>query len=708
VATIHGHNTAPKATSGPDWRPASLEDVSLRLGLDSDFYIALRDRSPWPPPRPGTSGVELVTVAAPFIIYDGYGSMAEYLVRGLARAGATVNLAPLGIDLAGMSDEFRDIYARSTPEITGAVLYFCWPRADLERFRVDDLFVNTMWESSQLPASWAPQLNQARTVIVPTRFVARLCKEAGVDVPVEVIPEGVDPAVYHFERRPAHEGLTTLMVATMIDRKNSAVGVAAWKRAFEHDPTARLVIKSRFQYGNFTSDDPRIAFVDANEGTRGIARWYRNADVLLALGSEGFGLPLVEGMATGLPAIALSSEGQGDTCEDADGLVLAVEPRTWNRVDEPAFGACGVHGVPSVEDVADRLRWVDTHRDEARELGRAAAEWVPRHRNVWAKGPAVLDVMERRVRPKRPLRTLHALWVPSWGDRCGIAQYTANLVESLPEAHVTREPPDLRAVRLLHVEHEPSLLADGELQRMVHEARSRGIPVVVNQHAVAPVARAWERDADLLLSTNPAGAALLRERWPSKWVEHVPHGCPTWFPPRKRRRGRVIGAFGFLEGHKGFWELLEALPRIAGAELLLFSYAKDTQADEAFTEASRGLPVRRVSAYLPEEEVARRLAAEADVLVFWYRPTAYASTSGAARVGLATGVPVLTSATGLFADLRDVTYQPHDLIEGVERLLEDAQLRKRLTSAAREFCNTNSWPRVAERHRALWRTLEST
>jgi glycosyltransferase involved in cell wall biosynthesis len=708
VATIHGQNTAPKAIAGPGWRPGSVEDVRARFGLDSEFYVALRDRSPWPPRRTRPTGVEAVTVAAPFVIYDGYGSMAEYLVRGLARAGATVSLAPLGIDLGGMSAEFCELYTRSSPGISDAVLYFCWPRADLDRFRVDDLFVNTMWESSRLPASWAPQLNRTRTVIVPTRFVAGLCKEAGVEVPVEVIPEGVDPAVYHFEERHEREGLTTLMVATMIDRKNSAVGVAAWKQAFEDDPTARLLIKSRFRYGHFTSDDPRIVYVDSNEQTRGIARWYREADVLLALGSEGFGLPLVEGMATGLPAIALSSEGQGDTCRDAGDRVLAVEPRSWNRVEEAEFGPCGVHGVPSVDDVADRLRWVDTHRDEARELGRAAAEWVPEHLNVWTKAPAVLEVMERRVRPKRPLRRLHALWVPSWGDRCGIAQYAASLVESLPEVRVTREAPDLRGVRLLHVEHEPSLLADAQLQPTVCEAHTQGIPVVVNQHAVAPVAHAWEREADLLLATNTDGAAILRGRWPSKWVEHVPHGCPTWFPPRKRRRGRVIGAFGFLEGHKGFWELLEAVPRIPGAELLLFSYAKGAEVDEAFTEASRGLRVRRVATFLPEEEVARRLAAEADVLVFWYRPTAYASTSGAARVGLATGVPVLTSATGLFADLRDVTYQPHDLIEGVERLLEDAPLRKRLTSAAREFCETNSWPRVAERHRALWRTLEST
>ena len=62
------------------------------------------------------------------------------------------------------------------------------------------------------------------------------------------------------------------------------------------------------------------------EPTRGIAHWYARADVLLALGNEGFGLPLVEAMATGLPVIALDSEGQSDVCADAGGLVMPVVP----------------------------------------------------------------------------------------------------------------------------------------------------------------------------------------------------------------------------------------------------------------------------------------------------------------------------------------------------------------------------------------------
>jgi len=119
--------------------------------------------------------------------------------------------------------------------------------------------------------------------------------------------------------------------------------------------------------------------------------------MLMALGNEGFGLPLIEGMATGLPVIALNSEGQADVCEDATGLVLPVVPERYEAYDASEFGAGvgGVCGVPSVEAVTEQLVWVASHREEARELGRAAADWARQQRNVWTMGASVLAVLNR-------------------------------------------------------------------------------------------------------------------------------------------------------------------------------------------------------------------------------------------------------------------------------------------------------------------------
>lgn len=718
IGVLHADNAAPRSLAAAGWQRRPLDEVATRLDGDSAFYVNLRRGRHEAAPRAAAQAAGL-TVVAPFMVYDGYGSLAEYLVLGLLRAGVSVHIAPLGLDPQGLSPELLALSRQPAPPAGGPALCFSWLRTDIEqRLSTPDLFINTMWETSALPDTWPAWLNSSRAVIVPTRFVADTCRRSGVRVPIAVIPEGVDPAVYHWEERPARAGLTTLMVGPYARRKHTAEGIAAWKAAFADDPEARLIIKSRFHCRNYTPDDPRILFLDSNETTRGIAHWYREADVLLALGNEGFGLPLVEGMATGLPVIALDSEGQSDVCTEAGDRVLAVAPARWEPYDVEPHAGAGMIGVPDVAEVAARLRWVAEHRDEARALGRAASAWATERRNIWDKAPAVVDVLETHLRSSTPLRRMDTLWTPSWGSACGVAEYTADLLAHIDARRtplkVTAAPPDLRRARLLHVQHEDSLFSDAELARAVVQARGARVPVIVTEHSVRSQPRAWEQEASALVSLTRRGAEMLKARWPGQRVEHIPYGCHTWFPPRKRPRGRpgasaVIGAFGFLEAYKGFWKLLDALRTLQDsgeeAELLLFSHAKSAHNEAAWEQAAAGLPVRRVREYLPAEEICRRLAAEADILVFWYDDIPYASASGAVHVGLASGVPVLTSATRWFEELTEATYQPTDLVEGIRRLLDDITLRAEVTAAARVYCHANSCRRSAERHLALWESL---
>jgi glycosyltransferase involved in cell wall biosynthesis len=709
IALIHPQNTGAKNLRDPRWEQRPLDEVSRLLAFDREFYVSLRNGKANGKTAHGGASASTITVAAPVTVSTGYGSMAEYMVCAMARAGASINLIPVCLNPAGMSEEFLEIFHNSKPDPNAPVLYYHWVSADLERFKHNrELFIHTMWESSQLPRGWSEQLNCARAVSVPTRFVARVFRESGVRVPIEVIPDGVAPEIYHYEQRPTRDGLTTLMVCPVEPRKNTLVGVAAWKQAFADDPRARLIIKTNYSYGNYTPDDPRITYVDSNETTRGIAHWYRQADVLLALGNEGFGLPLVEAMATGLPVIALNSEGQGDICEDARELVLQVKPVGWRRDNRALFGPAGVMGVPGADDVAAHLRWVDTHRTEAREMGRASSAWALKHRNVWDRGLQAIALMESQLEPTRPLRRTQTFWVPSLNKPCGVAEYTSHLLEQMPQARASAQFPDLRGVKLLHIQHEFGLFNNAGLTAYTQQARQARVPIAITEHMVAPQAQAWESIADTLLTLTERGAETLRARCPGKQVEVMPVGCPTWFPARKRSRGRVIGAFGFLARYKGFWRLPDVLREVEGTELLLLSHAKHEELERQWEESAAGLPVRRIGHYLPVEEVARRLAAEADILVFWYDEIEpYAAASYAVRIGLATGVPVLTSPTSWFEDLRAVTYQPADLVEGVRHLLDDTSLQKELVSAARSYCEANSWSRNAERHQALWRRMEN-
>jgi glycosyltransferase involved in cell wall biosynthesis len=697
VKLVHADNTGAHSYSSPGWERRPLQEVAGLLTDDQEFYARLRNG----PSSHRAAAPGRVTFASPAVIYDGYGSMAQYLALGLARAGVTVDVVPFSLDRAGYSPQFLDLIDHARPVPGAPTLVSTWPREDLSRLPVTpDLFFYTMWESSRLPEGWSDAFTRCRMVFAPTTFVRQVFVESGVRVPVAVVPLGVDPAAYCHEPRPPRSGLHTLMVGTFIPRRNVEIGVEAWKRAFEGDPHARMTIKSRFKPRAWHDADPRISFVDSEEATAGIAHYYRQADALLALGNEGFGLPLVEGMATGLPVVALDSEGQSDVCRDAEGLLLPVKPARWVKTGMP-FPECGVRAEPDVAAVVSHLRWIAAHRDEARTMGEAASAWALRHRNIWNAAPLIVGHMEGALVAPRPLRRRHTFLVPSWNTPCGLAEYTKELTRHVDGAHVVASVPDLRGVSTLHIQHEFSLFSDTDMAATLRRAREARVSSVVTMHTVTPEPHAWEQYADTLITLTRRGETMLRQRHPSRRVVRIPLGCPEYFPPRKTARGRIIGAFGFLNRYKGFWQLLDLLRELPDTKLLLFSHARDQSLERQWDIDSAGLPVRRERSYLPHEEIARRLAAEADILVFWYADIAHAATSAAVRLAMATGVPVLASRSAMFDDVGEAVYRPESLRNGVERLFEDSALGDELTARARAFCAENSWRRIGTLHEAI-------
>ena len=662
-------------------------------------------------PRPRLQTTTPVTVASPFSVSSGYGVTGEYLALGLARSGASVRAIPLGMSPEGLSDELIAMTRNDSPATSDEpVVFHSWPTRDLELFKHrQNLFISTMFEANRLPPSWVAPLQQARAVIVPSTFVADTCRASGVTRPVVVVPLGADPDIYPWQPREEREGLVTLIVAPVDDRKHTKLGIAAWKAAFAGDPAARLVIKTAYGYHNYDPDDPRISYVDRIEPTRGICDWYRGADVLLALGNEGFGLPMVEAMSTGLPVIALDAEGQADACRDASGMVLPVAAAGMEPHLDHAGGVVGFRSVPDSGAVEAHLRWVDEHRSEAREMGRAASAWTIANRSIWSVGPAAIDVIQNAsggTHRRIPSRTL---WVTTAGTPCGIAAFTERLQANVPSVRLTARQPGDDVTGVVHIQHEPSIFNAEDLERFTARARARGVAIAITEHSVEQHPSVWERNASALVAATSAGAATLRARWPATPVVHIPLGCETWRFPRKSKRGRTVGFFGFHGGYKGRARLAAALRQVRGCDVVMYGYGPNAQ--DTSTDWPAEVPVRWHTDWLPLAEVAAGLAAQADMLVYHYDEFSHYSASSAVLLGLSTGVPVLTSDTAWFQDHGAAVHRAGrdsaGLADGLERLLEDDDLRERTTSAARDYCIAHSWSRTAARHVELWNSLKT-
>jgi glycosyltransferase involved in cell wall biosynthesis len=248
-----------------------------------------------------------------------------------------------------------------------------------------------VWEPSVLPPEKRACLRAADRLLTPTEWGRRLLIANGFEADrVDVVPEGVDVA--HF--RPAKEAgeraerpFRFLCVARWTLRKGVDELVTAFCREFRGGERVELVLHcgsdapAKLQellrreglsgHAPVTTSAPRSA--------DGMVDLYNGCDALvLATRAEGWGLPVVEAMACGLPVIATSYSAVAELVHDGVGYPLRVERMipVHDPVRFPGDGPYGEWAQPDMEHLRALMRHVYEHPDEAREKGRRAREEV--------------------------------------------------------------------------------------------------------------------------------------------------------------------------------------------------------------------------------------------------------------------------------------------------------------------------------------------
>lgn len=585
------------------------------------------------------------------------------------------------------------------------------------------------WEESGFPSEWVENFNEyLQGVTCLSQHVEKILVDHGVTLPMSVSGCGVDHWLrVHASKDYRIEGKSFrfLHVSSCFPRKGADVLLKAYGQAFTSHDDVALVIKTfpnphneihrwlaeaRAENNNF----PDVLIIEDDLADGQLKSLYEQCQVLVAPSrAEGFGLPMAEAMLSSLAVITTGWSGQLDFCNEKTAWLVDYQFAPANT----HFGLFdSVWAEPDVAHLAVTMREVYAATPALRNQRIAAGKQLLLEKFKWT------DVAERLVTSARSWsqrsmpREVRIGWVTSWNTRCGIATYSAHLVEKIPSrvvifaaktTDITQpDGPDVhrcwaageedtldelamsvdaQQIDTLVVQFNYGFFNLERFSSFLNSQLDAGRVVVVTMHStVDPVhvphkrleiireslARCHRILAHSIGDLNRLKALALVNN-----VSLFPHGISDFHLQRRpdnqaiavpKSKGFTIASYGFFLPHKGLLELIEAVGllnqqgiyfrlRMVNAEYPVpESVALIQQAKEKISTLGLGEQIEMITDFLPDDESLALLSA-ADLIVYPYQNTGE-SASGAVRYGLSVGKPVLVSPLAIFDDVASAVF----------------------------------------------------
>ena len=201
---------------------------------------------------------------------------------------------------------------------------------------------NIQWvvfESTRVPPTIMPTMLAADQVWVPSAWGREILIENGVTAErCHVVSEGVNSARYHpYYPRVESPILTYLISGKYELRKSIIETVFAWQQEFGNDPAVELVVKTTHFMNQEAKYNELSNWITSQNITNIRVIWgsvtgadlvdlYQQSHVfVLPTKGEGWGLPLIEAAAVGLPIITTWYSAHTEFLQHIQSSVIAVE-----------------------------------------------------------------------------------------------------------------------------------------------------------------------------------------------------------------------------------------------------------------------------------------------------------------------------------------------------------------------------------------------
>jgi GT2 family glycosyltransferase len=256
----------------------------------------------------------------------------------------------------------------------------------------------TMLEVDGIPADWISLANALDEIWVPSTFNRETFLQSGLRVPVYVMPLGVNPDYFNPKVRASRpsDRYTFFSVFEWGERKAPEVLLRAYHEAFSRQDSVLLLLKvintdpgvdvqREIAALGLPGDGPPVAILYNQElPVHQMGSLYRSVDCFVAsTRGEGWGMPILEAMACGLPVIATNWSAHTDFISEDVAYPLEVARLI------PAEAKCPYYegfqwADPDQDHLVQLMRHVYTNREEAAAKGARASEvalgnWTWRH-----------------------------------------------------------------------------------------------------------------------------------------------------------------------------------------------------------------------------------------------------------------------------------------------------------------------------------------
>ena len=283
----------------------------------------------------------------------------------------------------------------------------------------------TVWESTRLPQAWRRPLGAADRIWIPSRWGRDVLIDNGYDpARLDIVPEGVDLDVFHPGVPPAapilaRRGFRFLHVGKWEARKFTPELIKAFDDEFHATPDVHLVLAcdnpfhKRFDLGAELRAlrlraPEKLLFIRRLADQRQVARLYASCHAfVLPTRAEGWGLPILEAMACGLPVIIT---GHSAPLDFAPPEIAHHIGHRMVDIEQPLFepddGPWGQWAEPDVTHLRALMRDVLERPLAARERGRAGAEAARRW--SWDHAADMAEAALGRLSGQPPARPVRA------------------------------------------------------------------------------------------------------------------------------------------------------------------------------------------------------------------------------------------------------------------------------------------------------------